>query len=109
MAAYSAIRVDDRDGIFTVALNRPDKHNAMNSTMHRDMHALLTELRYDPQVRVLILTGAGETFCSGGDFKERFDDPREDELVRDLSNAWRNDLLRLFHAPTIAAVNGACL
>jgi len=109
VTTYNAIRVEDRDGIFTVTLDRPEKRNAMNVVMHREMHALLGELRYDPQVRVLIVTGAGSAFCSGQDMSERFDDPREGERARDLSNAWRNDLLRLFHAPTIAAVNGACL
>jgi trans-feruloyl-CoA hydratase/vanillin synthase len=108
VTAFSAIRIDARDGVVTVTLNRPEKRNAMNAAMHREMHALLSDLRYDPKVRVLILTGAGEAFCAGGDFKEKLASPSEEEQIRDLSDAWRNDLLRRFSAPTIAMVNGAC-
>lgn len=114
MANYSLIRVEEDDGIFTVAFNRPDKRNAMSPALHKEMHALLTELRFDPKVRVLILTGTGESFCAGQDLKEYFFELSEDaarlerERSRALSNEWRNHLLRLFHAPTIAAINGWC-
>lgn len=114
MTDFTAIRLDERDGIYTITLDRPEKRNAMNAAMHREMHALLSELRYDPKVRVLIVTGAGESFCAGQDMSERSDHlppeqaKLEEERQRAISNEWRNDLLRLFHAPTIAAVNGWC-
>ena len=114
MADYQFIKVAEDDGIFTITLNRPEKRNAMSPGLHREMHAILTELRFDPEVRVLIITGAGEAFCAGQDLKEYFfelseDDARlERERSRALSNEWRNHLLRLFHAPTIAMVNGWC-
>ena len=64
---FKFIRVEEDDGIYTITLNRPEKRNAMNPGLHRDMHAILTELRFDPKVRVLIITGAGESFCAGRD------------------------------------------
>jgi trans-feruloyl-CoA hydratase/vanillin synthase len=114
MADYKFIKVAEDDGIFTVTFNRPDKRNAMNPGLHLEMHKLLTELRFDPKVRVLIITGAGESFSAGQDLKEYFfelsesDARLERERIRAISNEWRNHLLRLFHAPTIAMVNGWC-
>ncbi len=114
MSEASVIRLHDEDGIYTITLNRPEKRNAMNPQLHREMHAALTKLRFDPQVRVLIITGEGESFCAGQDLKEYFYDlspeaaALEREQSRPFANEWRNTLLRLFHAPTIAAINGWC-
>ncbi len=108
MNAYRTIRVDARDGIVTVTLDRPDKRNAIDAQMNGELHGLLGELRYDESVRVLILTGTGTAFCAGADMHERSADPREDERLRALSDQWRNEYLRLFPAPTIAMVNGFC-
>lgn len=110
---YETILVDNEDGIVTVTFNRPAQKNAMNPQMHLEMHALLSGLRYDPSVRVLVLTGAGDSFSAGVDLKARFlgsdGRPRERErMIHELGLAWRIDLLRHFPAPTIAAVNGYC-
>ena len=63
----------ERDGpIATIRLNRPDKHNAINSVMSREMIDALDVLEADGDVRVIVLTGAGDkAFCAGGDLKER--------------------------------------
>ncbi|OAN75875.1 enoyl-CoA hydratase [Jannaschia sp. EhC01] len=57
---------DDR-GVATVRLNRPDVHNAMNAAMITDLTAAAEALGGDPAVRVVVLTGAGASFCAGGD------------------------------------------
>src|SRR5271167_3002458 len=112
MADDQVVRLDEDDGIFTITFNRPEKRNAMNPALHRQMHALLSDLRYNEKVRVLIITGAGESFSAGQDLKEYFyllaDEgaKSERERSRDLSNQWRSHLLRLFPAPTIAMING---
>lgn len=114
MNNWSTLQLNRDDGIVTISLHRPEKRNAMNPVLHREMHALLSELRYDPEVRVLVLTGSPPAFCAGQDLKEYFYELAEDEAriqrerIRALSNEWRNYLLRLFPAPTIAAVNGWC-
>lgn len=114
MAEPAVILVEEDDGIFTIRFNRPEKRNALSPALHRQMHAVLSELRFDPKVRVLIITGQGESFSAGQDLKEYFYELSEDEArlererIRAISNEWRSHLLRLFHAPTIAAINGWC-
>lgn len=110
--AYATIALTRRDGVTTVTLNRPDKKNAMNPQMHEDMYDILNRLEGDRETRVLVITGAGESFCAGQDLKEYFKDVGDDEAVRNrnkrVSDDWRNRLLRLFPKPTIAMVNGYC-
>lgn len=114
MTERQLIRVENDDGIFTLYIDRPEKRNAMNPEMHRQMHRILSELRFDPKVRVLVITGVGESFCAGQDLKEYFYDLDEQQAaverdkIRALSNEWRSHILRLFPAPTIAAINGWC-
>ncbi len=59
-------RIDDR-GVATLTLDRTDRHNAMSAAMMDDLHAAAGRLGRDPSVRVVVLTGAGESFCAGGD------------------------------------------
>ena len=109
---YQTIVVDTQEGVTTITLNRPAKKNAMNPTMHREMNTALDELAWDEGVRVLVVTGAGDSFCAGQDLKEFFADQYDKPLhfyrTDQQSNAWE-EKLRLFPRPTIAAVNGWCL
>jgi trans-feruloyl-CoA hydratase/vanillin synthase len=109
------VLVENDGGIFTVTLNRPEKRNAMNPALHYQMHALLSELRYNEAVRVLILTGAGGSFCSGQDLKAYFHllegqtMKEARERAREISNDWRGQMLRKFPVPTIAMIEGYCI
>ncbi len=109
---YGTIAVSTREGVTTVTLSRPEKKNAMNPQMHEEMYDVLTRLEGDPATRVLVITGAGDSFCAGQDLKEYFKDVGDDEARRNrnkrISDDWRNRLLRLFPKPTIAMVNGSC-
>jgi trans-feruloyl-CoA hydratase/vanillin synthase len=112
MTEYATILVDRADGVATVTLNRPEKRNAMNPQLHLEMLQVLEELRYDAPTRVVVLTGAGESFCAGMDLKEVFMDLRDkpvewDRIVR-AAIEWRGRTLRAFPKPTIAMVNGFC-
>jgi methylglutaconyl-CoA hydratase len=60
------ISIDPR-GVATLTLNRADKHNALNAQMIADLTAAAAELATDTAVRAVILTGAGTSFCAGGD------------------------------------------
>lgn len=110
--SYETLLVDSVDGITTVTFNRPDKRNAMNPQLHQDMFDVLNELEGDAGTRVLVLTGAGESFCAGQDLKQYFKEVGDNQAERNrnkrVSDDWRNRLLRLFPKPTIAKINGYC-
>lgn len=55
------------NGVATLTLNRPDKHNALDGEMLRQLHDALVEIENDAAVRVVVLTGAGASFCAGAD------------------------------------------
>lgn len=57
----------DARGVATLTLNRPDKHNAMSARMLDELSDAASALGADPEVRAVVLTGAGESFCAGGD------------------------------------------
>lgn len=66
--AYETVSItcDDR-GVATLTLDRADKHNAMSAQMLADLSAAAAQLAADDAVRVVVLTGAGKSFCAGGD------------------------------------------
>jgi enoyl-CoA hydratase/carnithine racemase len=101
----------DADGIATITLNRPEKYNAFTGEMVTEWHKVLVEAEEDPSVKIIVLTGAGKGFCSGGDMggqKERANNDsleRKDHLFRHVHKiALTMDRL---DKPTIAAINGA--
>jgi 2-(1,2-epoxy-1,2-dihydrophenyl)acetyl-CoA isomerase len=59
--------VEHKDGVATVTMNRPARKNAANSTMWRELLETFEEVAADRHVRVMVLTGAGDAFCSGAD------------------------------------------
>ena len=110
---YQTIFVEKKDGLTTVTFNRPESRNAMSPQLHRDMYAALNELRYDKETRVIVLTGAGPSFCAGQDLKQYFlEMDSQPQSVRDevrrLSKLWRNELIRTMPQPVIAMINGWC-
>jgi len=67
--AYSTIRIEKREnGVAVATLNRPDKRNAVDDTLHRELGELPRDADADPEVKVLLITGEGRAFCAGGDF-----------------------------------------
>src|SRR4029079_10921687 len=100
------------DGIGIVTFNNPGKRNAMSLEMWEGLGSALTELRDDPDVRVVILTGAGDkAFVSGADIsqfeKTRHNAQASEEYSR-RSEAQRA-LLANYPKPTIACIRGFCL
>eukprot|EP01034_Spumella_vulgaris_P032482 gene32482-40088_t len=110
---WSTVKVEVAAGIGWVTLNRPEKRNAMSPTLNREMIDVLETLELDPEMQVLVLTGAGDSWTAGMDLKEYFREndgkPEifQEKLRRDCSQ-WQWKLLRMYSKPTIAMVNGWC-
>jgi feruloyl-CoA hydratase/lyase len=107
------VKIEFEDGIAWVILNRPEKRNAMSPALNREMIKVLDALELDDRCRVLVLTGAGESYSAGMDIKEYFREvdkatPTEVMRVRRDSMAWQWRRLMFFPKPTIAMVNGWC-
>ncbi|MBO9475157.1 crotonase/enoyl-CoA hydratase family protein [Shimia sp. R10_1] len=65
---YETLLIDvDARGVATLTLNRPEKHNAMSGKMIEELKEAAEALGASPEVRVVVLTGAGKSFCAGGD------------------------------------------
>ena len=98
----------ERDGaVLTITLNRPDVFNAFNSALHARLREALEEAA-SPEVRAVVITGAGRGFCSGQDLKEFQEAPGS---IRDrLEQTYHPNirLIRGLEKPVIAAVNGPC-
>ncbi|MAG29271.1 MAG: enoyl-CoA hydratase [Deltaproteobacteria bacterium] len=100
----------DREGpIAMVTLNRPDQMNALNAELRIAIGETMAALEADPEIRAVIITGAGRAFCAGMDLKE-IGGGSEGQTGYDLSVAGQ-DAMRAgfedFSGPVIAAVNGA--
>ncbi|MGA6965962.1 MAG: p-hydroxycinnamoyl CoA hydratase/lyase [Xanthobacteraceae bacterium] len=112
MSEANTVIVQIEDAVAIVTLNRPAKRNAMSPTLHLEMADILEKLRYEPTSRVLIITGAGESFCAGMDLKQFFmdlkDNPPEFDRIFRIATEWRFRTLRYYPKPTIAMVNGYC-
>lgn len=108
------VKVEFEEGIAWVTLNRPEKRNCMNPALNRRMVEVLDELEVDPRAKVLVLTGAGESFTAGMDLKEFFREAEQQntperliQIRREFTQwAWRR--LQGYTKPTIAMVNGWC-
>jgi 2-(1,2-epoxy-1,2-dihydrophenyl)acetyl-CoA isomerase len=98
------------DGVATIALNRPDKYNAINFQLHHDLTAALKLVARDRSVRALRFIGRGRGFCAGQDLNEfaiarASDTFRVDDHVRATFNRTITTI-RTLEIPVIAAVNG---
>ena len=95
-----------REGaVLTITLNRPDVLNAFNAAMHAALAAALKEAR-DPEIRAVVVTGAGRGFCVGQDLTEFRDAPGD--IADRLRSGYHPNVLavRALEKPVIAAVNG---
>ena len=84
IGSYETVRVEKDDGNAWLYMSHPEKRNAMNPQMHFDMDSVLPDLEADPETRVVVLTGAGET-----------------------SERWRNRRLLAYNTPTFGAYDRA--
>lgn len=97
---------EKRDAIAWVTLNRPDKFNAYNVNMRDAMYEVLSAIHEDPEVRAVVLRGAGKAFSTGGDVSEfgQAPSPIAARWIRFRRDVWGR--LKNLSVPTVAAVHG---
>ena len=112
MPSYKCLLYEVKDAIATLILNRPERLNALGDTLREDFYDAVLRASADPEVRVMVITGAGKGFCSGGDVRamnEAKESQRERPLLEKVAPGRDRTLLAMRDAPQpiIAAVNGA--
>jgi enoyl-CoA hydratase len=108
--APRTLLVSTNDGVCTVTVNRPDKLNALNSQVMQELDELFTALADDPQVKGVIVTGAGEkAFVAGADIAELAAQSPVDGKEHTLRGQRVLDRIEGLGKPVVAAVNGFAL
>ncbi|MBO1329683.1 enoyl-CoA hydratase/isomerase family protein [Streptomyces sp. VRA16 Mangrove soil] len=105
MSPAPALTHSVADGVAMVVIDHPAKRNAMTDAMWAALPPLLDRLATDPAARVLVLTGAGDTFCAGADISTLGADAG---AAKELAVA-AEDALAAFPKPTLAVVRGYCV
>ena len=111
MTNFSTLRYEVEDGIGAITLNRPDKRNAVNDVMFGELGEATAQAAIDPEVRVILVSGEGPTFCAGIDLtmfmQEAFQSgggPNFQRFVTLAQRSYRN--LQTMPKPSVAAVQG---
>ncbi len=108
---YKDLKIDKKDGILTITINRPDDLNAVSEDMHMDFSTIFTDAEFDDEVDIIILTGAGKAFCAGGDLKwllRTHGDPVATSYAIAHDRKIQNTMLDM-EKPIIAKVNGPAI
>ncbi|MCC5982917.1 MAG: enoyl-CoA hydratase/isomerase family protein [Rhodobacteraceae bacterium] len=105
-----SIDLDIHEGVATITINRPEKRNALDAEHYEGLSKAWTEVRDNPEIRVAIITGAGDkAFCAGADLKSWIG------RKQPLSDIWLTQKDQLLNRglevwkPVIAAINGVCV
>jgi enoyl-CoA hydratase/carnithine racemase len=106
---FEFLVIERRERVAIVTLNRPDALNATNGPMHRELVEIWPHLARDPELRAVVLTGAGRAFSAGGDIRRLRDEQHANfEVIQEtLGDAIALvDRMIAFDRPVIAAING---
>lgn len=105
-----SVIIDQKEGVATITLNRPERLNAIDDAIHQTLEQLFIEMDNDSRIHAIVITGAGRAFCSGGDVKDMDGQQRgltqrkEFAPTRHSRHLLRNMLE--CETPIIAAING---
>ena len=112
MSSYQTLFIQQTDSVTQVTLNRPEIHNAFNEMMIAELTQVFRALSVDPQTRIIILTGSGESFCAGADLNwmQRMVNYSQKENLED-SEKLHLMLYAVYSCskPVIAKVNGSAI
>jgi len=120
--SYQMIKYAKKEAIATITLNRPEKYNTLRIEMLQELEGALTDANHDDEVKVLVLEGAGDSFCGGFDFSgglEHYEKIREDRYDPGVDIHWVTNFYTSYVPkfmglwrglkPTIAKVHGYCV
>ena len=108
MSDFKKLIFDRQDTVTTITLNRPEVHNALDRELSAELKEAILKVRADRECRVMILRGAGDTFCAGDDIKE-FNEWKGDESYWQVRLYQETvQLIEDLTPVTIAAVDGVC-
>ena len=109
---FRAIELKTENGVAWLTMNRPEMKNALNAEMREEMFAALADVAANDEIRCLVVTGAGNGFCSGADLsgtRAASSEPPHPNAVRGAMRQNSQRLIRTFwelEKPVVAAVNG---
>ncbi len=107
---YETIRLEtDARGVATLTLNRPEKHNSLSAQMIDELTEAAVTIDQDDSIRVVVLTGAGESFCAGGDLgwmREQFEADRSTRMAEARKLALMLKSLNELSKPVIGRIQG---
>jgi 2-(1,2-epoxy-1,2-dihydrophenyl)acetyl-CoA isomerase len=114
MMTFKDLLLRKQGGVATITLNRPERLNALGDQTTLELCGACEEAIKDPKIRVLVLTGAGEAFCAGGDYKDTFQPGFEKTALewRHRIRTGPNRLVSLLSGsekPVVASVNGVAV
>ena len=107
MPTYQTLLYELAEGVLVITMNRPDVYNAFNEQMKKDLNDALKEAEKDPNVRCVVIRGAGDkAFCSGQDLKEHAGSKRslKESLEKHYNPMIRK--IRTMEKPVIGMING---
>lgn len=108
MTSYESLIFDRNDPIITITLNRPEVHNALDKILSDELNHAVKEVRADRGCRIMILRGAGDTFCAGDDIKDFLSWTPEDPYWQVRLYQETVQIIEDLTPITIAAVDGVC-
>ena len=108
MPPYATIHYERQDNIALLTLNRPERRNAMNLELNRDLLAGFKQAARDGQVRAVLVTGAGKGFCAGADLSMFQTKPTADEVYEIIISSYKPliEMITGMSKPVIAAIHG---
>jgi len=103
---FETLKVELDDGVAILWLNRPEKYNPMSAKMLTELFEAFTALRNDPEVKVVLLTGAGKAFCAGGDVDDMAAGKLKLDYVSGRTLGKTVQSILGIEKPVICAING---
>ncbi|MFQ5899848.1 MAG: enoyl-CoA hydratase/isomerase family protein [Candidatus Methylomirabilia bacterium] len=106
---YQTLLVETKEQVGTITLNRPDAYNALNIALAKEFFQAVLDMDENPEIRCIVVTGAGKAFCAGGDVKDFAENlPRIGVLVKELTTYLHGAISRVVRSPkpVLMGVNG---